>query len=124
MEWLLKGALMLLGLLWVAVLFLGVRGVGDKLRAAGSVALVDGDEVMNDSQLTTKARGIARRLTYNADTPQAEAKHMLLELAHRLDALNVHVNGGFVVNAAGKYRRMTLSEHLKWLLFGVLPRKV
>ena len=34
MDWLLKGVLMLLGLLWVAVLFRGVRGVGDRLRAA------------------------------------------------------------------------------------------
>lgn len=79
---------------------------------------------MDDSQLTTKARGIARCLTYNDDTPQAEAKHMLLELAHRLDALDVRAKGGLLVNAAGKCRRMTFAERLKWLLFGVLPRGV
>lgn len=38
--------------------------------------------------LTLKARNIARGLTYNDDQPQAAAKHMLLELANRLDMLD------------------------------------
>lgn len=31
-----------------------------------------------DSELTIKAREVARCLTYNDDKPQAEAKHLLL----------------------------------------------
>ena len=30
---------------------------------------------MNNSELTDKARGVARTLTYNDDAPQAQAKH-------------------------------------------------
>lgn len=50
--------------------------------------LVWRDKKGGPNELTMKARGVARCLTYNDDTPQAEAKHMLLEMAHRLDALD------------------------------------
>lgn len=78
---------------------------------------------MNDSELTDKARGVARRLTYNDDTPQAAAKHVLLELAHRLDTRNVRVSksGRYVINAIGSQRPMTLRERLLYRLFGVVP---
>ena len=47
---------------------------------------------MNTSELTTKARSVARCLTYNDDTHQAAAKHLLLELAHRLDSSEIRAH--------------------------------
>lgn len=83
---------------------------------------------MTDSELTIKARAIARCLTYNDDTPQAQAKHMLLELSHRLDTLDVRAHrkadGVLLVNGIGKARYMTLRERTQWALFGSLPRRV
>jgi len=83
---------------------------------------------MTDNELTNKARSIACGLTYNADTPQAEAKHMLLEMAHRLDTLDVRAhkkrNGLLLVNGIGKSRYATLKERALHWLFGLLPREV
>lgn len=80
---------------------------------------------MTDSELTMKARGVARSLTYNDDTPQAAAKHMLLELAHRLDTRDVRVCSAdgrlAVVNGIGARRLMTLRERLAHRLFGAVP---
>lgn len=45
-----------------------------------------------DSELTIKAREVARCLTYNDDKPQAEAKHLLLEMAHRIDAKDIRIH--------------------------------
>lgn len=39
---------------------------------------------MTDNELIHKALGIARTLSYN-DRIQGQAKHIILELAHRLD---------------------------------------
>lgn len=82
---------------------------------------------MNNSDLTLKARGIARTLTYNEE-PQGAAKHMLLEMAHRLDTLDVRVHrkadGHLLVNGIGKSRYMSWDERVLYFLFGVVPRVV
>ena len=81
-----------------------------------------------DSELTIQARAIARRLSYNEDQAQAEAKHILLELAHRLDTRCVRVSkspiGDMLVNGTGKSRFMTLLERFMYRMFGVVPMKV
>lgn len=83
---------------------------------------------MNTNELTAKARGVARCLTYNDDTPQAEAKHLLIEMAHRLDALDVRAHkkadGLLLINGKGKARFATRSEKILYRLFGLLPREV
>lgn len=83
---------------------------------------------MDTNELTIKARSIARCLTYNDDTPQAEAKHMLHEMAHRLDTMNIRVHkkadGLLLVNGIGKARYATLKERMLFRMFGVIPRKV
>lgn len=64
------------------------------------------DGGMNDNEITLKAREVARTLSYNEDAPQGAAKHMLLELAHRLDTkiISVHKteDGLIARNAVGK----------------------
>lgn len=83
---------------------------------------------MNNNELTLKARGIARCLSYNDDPHQAAAKHMLHEMAHRLDTLNVRAHkkadGLLLVNGIGKARYATFRELLLFKIFGVLPREV
>lgn len=83
---------------------------------------------MNDNEITMQARSIARCLTYNDDTHQAAAKHMLRELAHRLDTLSVRAHkkkdGLLLVNGIGKARYATLKERCIYKLLGILPRKV
>ena len=83
---------------------------------------------MTDNELTIEARNIARCLTYNDDQHQAEAKHMLLEMAHRLDALDVRAHkksdGLLLVNGTGKSRYATMKERAMHWLFGLLPREV
>lgn len=83
---------------------------------------------MTDSELATKAQGAARNLTYNADSPQAAAKHLLLECAHRLDAGEVRAHkkrdGLLLINARGKSRYATWRERLAYWVAGALPREV
>lgn len=83
---------------------------------------------MDNSEITLKAGGIARCLTYNDDTPQAEAKHMLLELSHRLDTLTIRVHkkkdGLLFINGIGKSRFATLKESLLYYVFNVIPKYV
>ena len=83
---------------------------------------------MNTSELTDKARGIACCLTYNDDEHQAAAKHMLLEMAHRLDTFDVRAHkkadGLLLVNGIGKARFATMKERVLHWLFGILPNKV
>lgn len=83
---------------------------------------------MTNTELTIKARSIARCLTYNDDLAQAQAKHMLLEMAHRLDALGVRAHkkrdGLLLVNGIGQSRYATLKERVLYQLFGVMPRAV
>lgn len=84
--------------------------------------------ITTDSELTIKAREVARCLTYNADDPQAAAKHLLLEMAHRIDARDIRVHkkmdGMLLVNGIGKTRFMTFIERIRWIFFGVLPEQV
>lgn len=80
---------------------------------------------METSELTQQARGIARCLTYNDDQHQAAAKHTLLEMAHRLDTLDIRAHkkadGLLLINGIGKSRFATLKERVVYRLFGVLP---
>ena len=81
---------------------------------------------MNDSDLTNKARGIARRLSYNDQS--AEAKHALRELAHRLDQRCVRAKstdeGLMLIDGLGRSRRATIREILAYKLAGSLPAMV
>lgn len=83
---------------------------------------------MNDSELADKARGIARCLSYNGNEHEAAAKHMLREMAHRLDVRNIRVHkkrdGFLIVTALGNSRYMTFKESMAYRLFGAIPRKV
>lgn len=83
---------------------------------------------MNNSELASKAQGVARNLTYNDDAPQAQAKHLLLECAHRLDTLTVCAHkkrdGLLLINARGKSRYATWRERLAYRIAGTLPREV
>lgn len=80
---------------------------------------------MKTSELTIKAREIARCLSYNDDQHQSDAKHMLLEMSHRLDTLDVRVHkkrcGLLLVNGVGRARFATLLESILYRLFGVIP---
>ena len=79
-------------------------------------------------ELTTKARDVARTLTYNGDRPQAEAKHLLFEMASKLDALDIRVSkkkdGFLLVNGIGECRFCTFKESLLYRIFGVIPKQV
>lgn len=83
---------------------------------------------MTDNELTIEARNIARCLSYNNDQAQAKAKHMLLEMAHRIDTLDVRAHkkrdGLLLVNGIGKSRYATMKERAMHWLFGWLPREV
>jgi hypothetical protein len=81
---------------------------------------------MNNSELADKCQGVAACLTYNDDTPQGEAKHLLLECAHRLNSSHVKArqrwSGCIVIwNALGKQRYMTFRERLAYYLTGAVP---
>lgn len=80
---------------------------------------------MTDSELIGKAQGIARCLSYNDDSHQAAAKHILLEMAHRLgkQTLRVHKkkDGLLLVSEFGQSRFLTLQERVLYQLFGVVP---
>jgi hypothetical protein len=83
---------------------------------------------LNTSELTKKARSVARCLTYNDDTHQFAAKHLLLEMAHRLDSLEIQAhkktNGLLLINSVGKARYATLIERIAFKLFAVLPKTI
>lgn len=81
---------------------------------------------MNNNELAMKARGVAGCLTYNDDAPQAQAKHLLREMAHRIDSREIRKSktGWLVVNGVGKERRMTWRERVMWFCFKVLPDRV
>lgn len=83
---------------------------------------------MNDAELALKARSVARNLTYNDDTPQAQAKHLLLECAHRLDTRDVRAHkkadGLLLVSARGSCRYATWRERLAYWIAGTLPREI
>lgn len=88
----------------------------------------NGSQGMTDAELTLQARNVARCLTYNDDSPQAVAKHLLLEMAHRIDSTSVRVHkkrdGLLLINGVGKVRFATLKESFLYRIFGYLPRKL
>lgn len=81
---------------------------------------------MTNSELASKAQGVARCLTYNDDTPQAQAKHLLLECAHRLDRSDIRAHkkadGLLLIDARGGTRYATWRERLAYWIAGTLPR--
>lgn len=83
---------------------------------------------MTDSELASKAQGVARCLSYNGNKHEAEAKYLLIEMAHRLDnqVFRVHKkkDGFLIVNARGGSRFLTFKESVLYRFFGVLPNKV
>jgi hypothetical protein len=83
---------------------------------------------MNDKELTRCAREAAKNLSYNEDPPQALAKHLLLEMAHRIDKNETGVQRRYgrltVVNGLGMFRYMNWKEKLKFVLFGTIPKRV
>ena len=83
---------------------------------------------MNDSQLADKARAVARCLSYSGNQHEEAAKHLLREMAHRLDTKNIRVHkkrdGFLIASALGSSRYMTLKESLAYRMFGAIPEKV
>lgn len=83
---------------------------------------------METSKLTQKARGIASCLTYNNGEHEAAAKHMLHEMSHRLDTLDIRAHnkkdGLLFIDGIGKCRYATFTEVWLYKLFGVLPREI
>lgn len=83
---------------------------------------------MDDNQLTIKARAVARCLSYNEDEHQAAAKHLLREMAHRIDASSIRAHkkqdGLLLVNGIGASRYATMKERVMYWLFGVLPSSI
>ena len=83
---------------------------------------------MNLSELATKAQSAAHCLTYNDDTLQSQAKHLLLECAHRLDSLDIRAHkkrdGLLLINGRGKSRYATWRERLAYWISGALPRSL
>ena len=82
----------------------------------------------DNTTLADRARGIARSLSYNDDKTQAAAKHLLLEMAHCIDAnalrVQVRREGLTMTNQLGKSRRMTFAERLRWRMFKIAPSRV
>jgi archaeosine-15-forming tRNA-guanine transglycosylase len=80
---------------------------------------------MTNSELIDQAQGVARCMTYNDGKTQAQAKHMLHELCHRLGAETIRVHkkndGLLLVTAYGQSRFMTAGERVLYRLFGVVP---
>ena len=103
-----------------------LTGVG--LNELLCLTCLESEMTTTDSELTMKARGVARCLSYNDDEPQAAAKHLLLEMAHRIDTKDIRVHkkrdGYLLINGVGKARFMTWPERIRWMLFGVRPERV
>lgn len=80
---------------------------------------------MNDSELIDSAQGLARCMSYNGQKTEAEAKHTLHELCHRLGSKTLRIHkkkdGLLLITAYGQARFMTLSERVLHRLFGVVP---
>lgn len=83
---------------------------------------------MTDNELSLKARGVARCLSYNGNEHEAAAKHLLHELAHRLDVRDIRVSkkadGFLMTDGLGQSRFMTWRESLKYRLFGNMPSRL
>jgi hypothetical protein len=83
---------------------------------------------VTDNELSLKARGVARCLSYNGNEHEAAAKHLLHEMAHRLDTRDIRVSkkadGLLMTNGIGRARFMTWRESLKYRLFGIVPSRL
>lgn len=85
---------------------------------------------VDDNEITMTARSIASSLSYNEDEPQVKAKHMLRELAFRLDQRNTKIvkhpiTGRMLVrNGIGASRRISLKEKILYKVFGIVPPSV
>lgn len=83
---------------------------------------------MPQNDITSKARKVARHLSYSSDTHQAQAKHLLLEMASKIDQKNIRVHkksdGLLLIDGLGKARFMTIKERLLYAIFGVRPERV
>ena len=86
------------------------------------------DFEVTDNDLTIKARAVARCLSYNGDEHQAAAKHLLHEMAHRIDTLDVRAHkksdGLLLINGIGKARFATIKERIIYMALGILPKKI
>jgi hypothetical protein len=81
---------------------------------------------VTDSEIADRARGVSKCLSYNDSGHEAEAKHLLLEMAHRLDTNTTKAkkteHGWRVVNALGRWRSMTWRERIAHWIAGSVPR--
>ena len=78
------------------------------------------------AEITNVARGIARCLSYNGAEAEAQAKHMLLEMANYIDVRTIRTiqldDGRYVTNALGQRRLMTETEIHLYEKFDILPQ--
>jgi hypothetical protein len=79
---------------------------------------------LEDRNLTSDARAAARKLSYNNGSAEAEAKHLLIAVASRLDARTTWVHNGRVWDNLGQSRALTRAERLCWLVFSQAPALV
>ena len=80
------------------------------------------------NKTTKAAREVAANLSYSGDTQQAQAKHLLLEMANKIDAKDIRVSvkkdGLFITDGLGRQRFGTFKELWLYRLFGVIPNAV
>jgi butyrate kinase len=80
------------------------------------------------NETTKKAREIARSLSYSDNQAQAAAKHLLLEMAGKIDAMEISVSvkkdGLFITDGLGRQRFGTIKERFLYRFFGVIPRAI
>lgn len=82
------------------------------------------------SELTQQARSLASTLSYNDEGNEATIKHVLREMAHRLDSVDIRfikhpvTKRTLVRNGIGASRRASLIERVLFKLFGILPTSV
>lgn len=86
-----------------------------------------GSYIESGSELTRSARNAAANLTYG-DPLQGQAKHLLLEMAQKIDASEIRAHkkkdGILLINGSGRSRFATLKESILYRLFGVLPKTI
>lgn len=79
-------------------------------------------------EIIDKAVKVARTLTYNDDKPQAEAKHLLLELTQCLSVKCTSIGRSrgqlIVINLLGRWRYLTLTERILYRCFDIVPAAV
>jgi hypothetical protein len=74
------------------------------------------------------ARKVAARLAYSEDSPQAQAKHLLLAMASYIDEKDIRVHlkkdGFLIIDGLGRSRFLTYKESWIYRIFGITPEKV